>query len=162
MKILRMKAGKSIKEIESDVGVSRQAISRWENATANFPEERIPLYLKALGKTQADVDREMAMLSEEAEPFQHSPLAGLESFDVTDESMSPWCEPGEVVLFQRGRHPRRMEGCLVEMKDGSVIIRQYLRERDGYVFLLRVNPESTEQYLHSTIAAIHKIAFRGN
>lgn len=166
MKILRMKAGKSLKEIEPSVGVTRQAVSRWENESASFPEDKVPLYLRAIGKTQADLDKEILGLSEDGPsytgPGAYSDFAALLKQQVIDESMSPWVEPGEWVWYQQGLHPRRSEGCVVELVDGTLLVRLYLREKDGYVFLQRINPESVEQYLHSDVKAIHKVKVRGN
>jgi phage repressor protein C with HTH and peptisase S24 domain len=76
--------------------------------------------------------------------------------------MSPWAEPGEKVFFQRGRQPKRLEGCVIEMKDGSVQVRLYERERDGFLYFRRINPESTEQVLHSQIRGLHRIILRGD
>jgi transcriptional regulator with XRE-family HTH domain len=170
MKLLRQRAGKSLVELQADVGVSAQAMSRWENAAAAWPEERVALYLRAVGASEADLDRELYSVSEDpfAARFQRTSSwwqgfpAELESHIVSDESMAPWCEPGEKVFFQRGRQPQRLEGCVVEMQDGGVQVRLYERERDGFLYFKRVNPESTEQVLYSQVLALHRILLRGD
>ncbi|CAL4868984.1 hypothetical protein MMA231_03274 [Asticcacaulis sp. MM231] len=170
MKLLRQRSGKSLVELQQDVGVSAQAISRWENAAASWPDERVALYLEAVGASEADLDREMYRVSEDgfsAKFPRHTPWnqglpENLESHVISDESMSPWCEPGEKVFFQRGRQPRRLEGCLIELKDGGVLVRLYERERDGFLYFKRINPESTEQMLHSTVRGLHRIFLRGD
>ncbi len=170
MKLLRQRAGKSLVELQADVGVSAQAMSRWENAAAAWPEDRVASYLRAVGASEADLDRELYSVSEDpfAGRFQRTSSwwqgfpAELESHIVSDESMAPWCEPGEKVFFQRGRQPKRLEGCVIEMKDGARQVRLYERERDGFLYFRRVNPESTEQVLHSQVLALHRIVLRGD
>ena len=169
-KLLRQRAGKSLAELQADVGVSAQAMSRWENAAAAWPEERVALYLRAVGASEADLDRELYSVSEDpfAARFQRTTAwwqgfpTELESHIVSDESMAPWCEPGEKVFFQRGRPPKRLEGCFIEMRDGTRQVRLYERERDGFLYFRRVNPESTEQVLHSQVAGLHRIVLRGD
>ncbi|MFT4075017.1 MAG: helix-turn-helix transcriptional regulator [Asticcacaulis sp.] len=170
MKLLRQRAGKSLAELQADVGVSAQAMSRWENAAVAWPDDRIGAYLRAVGASEADLDRELYTVSETA-PFSRFSRESawwqafpqeLESHIVADESMAPWCEPGEKVFFQRGRPPKRMEGCLVELKSGERLVRLYERERDGFLYFRRINPESTEQVLHSQVQAIHRILLRGD
>jgi transcriptional regulator with XRE-family HTH domain len=170
MKLLRQRSGKSLAELQADVGVSAQAMSRWENAAAAWPEDRVALYLRAVGASEADLDRELYSVSEDPLParflrettwWQAFPQ-DLENHILPDESMSPWGEPGEKVFFQRGRQPKRLEGCVVEMKDGDVQVRLYERERDGFFYFKRINPESTEQVLHSQIRGLHRIILRGD
>jgi transcriptional regulator with XRE-family HTH domain len=170
MKMLRYRKGLSLKEIEPDVGVSRQAINRWENGTAKFPEDRLPLYLKAVGATQDDLARELQMLDEIEEdgrdivlpqPAVADPLAGLEKLEIIDESMSPWAEPGEAVLYQRNRHPLRFQGCVLELKGKAPIVRLYEREKDGFVFVRTLNPDATEQYPYSEVTGRHRVIYRG-
>ncbi|MEI9903633.1 MAG: hypothetical protein WDN06_06350 [Asticcacaulis sp.] len=86
----------------------------------------------------------------------------LEVFIATDESMSPWCEPGEKVFFERGRHPKRLEGCVVEWQDGARTIRLFERGGEGQVTVRRVNPDVSETYAQADIAGLHRIALRGD
>jgi len=170
MKILRQRSGRSLVDLQAEVGVSAQAMSRWENAAASWPEERIASYLQAVGASEADLDREIYTVSEEPLSPRFSRMAAwwqgfpeqLESHAVADESMSPWCEPGERVWFQRGLHPKRLQGCVIELKDGATMVRLYERERDGFLYFRRVNPDSTEQVLHSQVHALHRVILRGD
>lgn len=169
LRVLRARSKKSLKELQAEVGVSPQIMSRWENAVAPIPEDRLPLYLNAIGMSEADLEQEINISANEViiHPFPRNetpsdPRGSLESYEVKDESMSPWCEPGERVWFRRDQHPRRYEGCVVEMRDGTTLVRRYERERDGYYFFHRINPESTEQVLHSEVKGIHRITARGD
>ncbi|WP_189486081.1 helix-turn-helix domain-containing protein [Asticcacaulis endophyticus] len=170
MKSLRMRSGKTLSEIAPDVGVSAQAMSRWENATASFPSERVIPFLKAIGATEADVEKEIAHLTDPSSilaparegKWWHEFPDDLEKHVVGDEVMSPWVEPGESVWVHRDRHPRRMEGCLIEFKDGTTKIRLYERGKDGFYFFKRLDTDMSEQVLHSDVAGIHRIAFRGH
>ncbi len=161
---LRRLSGKPIKQIEGLLGVTQQAISRWETAQVNFPPEKVKPYLDAIGATDADLERMLVGVSEPPSLPASPTLVsnGLEAIEVTDESMSPWCEPGEWVVFQRARHPKRMEGCVVEFRSGKRLVRLFGRERDGQVFVQRVNPEATEEFSQSDIVGIYRIASRGD
>jgi hypothetical protein len=39
--------------------------------------------------------------------------------------LSPWAESGVVLEYRPGQWPRRGQGCVVEMADGSVRVRIY-------------------------------------
>lgn len=166
LRMLRMRSGKSLAEVAPGVGVSQQSLSRWENAAASVPDDKLALYLKAIDFTEDDLEREITMVSEDG-PARLPPwwagLPGqLEVHVAGDESMAPWCEPGEKVFFERGRHPKRLEGCVVEMRDGTRLIRLYERSGDAAIVVRRVNPDVPETYAVSAIAGLHRIALRGD
>ena len=163
LRMLRLRSGKSLAEVAPGVGVSQQSLSRWENAAAGVPEDKLALYLKAIDFTSDDLEREINMVSEGGPllpPWWQGFPSGLEAYVVADESMSPWCEPGETVLFERGRHPRRLEGCIVELAGGKMV-RLYERGNDDMVVLRRINPGVSETYAAADILGLHRIALRG-
>lgn len=169
LRVLRLRAQRPLKSISPHVGVSPQVMSRWETGTAPVPEDRLPLFLEALGASSDDLHAEMELASVQGlahDPVRIAaapdPMSGLEFVEVRDESMSPWAEPGERVWFRRGQHPKRYEGCVAEMMDGRQIIRKYERGEGGHIFLLRLNPHETERYMYSEVKAIHRIAQRGD
>lgn len=170
LKILRMKAGFSLKEIEPSLGVTRQAISRWENGTATFPDEKVSPYLRAIGKTQADLDREINFLAEEGASYLHKAhgavsgahsLENYEVWQVQDEAMSPWCSRGEPVYYDRNRQPKRHDGCMVELIGGRMFPRFYLRDENGTLYFEKLNPPGVEHFRHDEVTGIYKIFFRG-
>lgn len=52
----------------------------------------------------------------EAAPRRHA---------LSTDELSPWAESGVVLEYRPGQWPRRGQGCLVEMADGSVRVRIY-------------------------------------
>ncbi len=131
-----------------------------------MPDDKLELYLKAIDFTADDLEREISMVSEDGPappvPWWTVFPVQLEVFIATDESMSPWCEPGEKVFFERGRHPKRLEGCVVEWQDGARTIRLFERGGEGQVTVRRVNPDVSETYAQADIAGLHRIALRGD
>lgn len=167
LRMLRLRSGKSLAEVAPGVGVSQQSLSRWENATASVPDDKLVLYLKTIDFTADDLEREIGMVSEDGPPAPLPPWwqglpARLEVFIAGDEAMTPWCEPGEKVFFERGRHPKRIEGCVVELTGGARLIRLYERSHDGAVFVRRLNPDMVERYGEDDIEGLHRIALRGD
>lgn len=165
LRMLRLRSGKSLAEVAPDVGVSQQSLSRWENATASVPDDKIGLYLKAIDFTPDDLMREINMVSEDgpsAAPWWEAFPARLEVHIAGDESMSPWCEPGEKVFIERGRHPKRLEGCLVELAGGASLIRLYERSGEDTLVVRRVQPPASETYAQADIIGLHRIVLRGD
>ncbi len=164
LRMLRLRSGKSLAEVAPGVGVSQQSLSRWETAGASVPDDKLALYLRAIDSTPDDLERELNMVSEDGprQPQTWEALtAGLEAYAVSDETMAPWCEPGERVFAERGRHPKRLEGCVAELADGRRLIRLYERGDDDVVVLRRVNPSVSETYATGDILALHRIVWRG-
>ena len=59
-----------------------------------------------------------------------------ETLRLSDDALSPWAASGVVLEYEPGRWPRRDQGCIVDMADGSTRVRLYL-ESDGDVVTVR-------------------------
>jgi transcriptional regulator with XRE-family HTH domain len=171
MRMLRYRADVPIKQLAEPLGVSRQAAARLEQGLTVFTPDKIAVWLKGVNATQDDLDRELAQIAmvpgaavaeAPAPSYTPEPAANLERLDITDETMSPWVEPGEFVLFQRDKHPLRQQGCVLEFADAKPIVRLYERERDGFVFVRSLNPDRVEQYPHDKVIGRHKVTLRGS
>ena len=55
--------------------------------------------------------------------------------------MVPWAEPGEVVLFDRDRYPKRGSGCVIETKAGEYYVKLYEKSDGSTLFARELNPE---------------------
>lgn len=68
--------------------------------------------------------------------FSSAPAAPRETLRLSDDALSPWAASGVVLEYEPGRWPRRDQGCVIDMTDGSVRARLYLGS-DGDVVRVR-------------------------
>jgi phage repressor protein C with HTH and peptisase S24 domain len=79
---------------------------------------------------------------------------------VMGDSMEPRLYSGELVIVGLGVPPMRNGDCVVEMRDGSAIVKQYKGQRDGAVFLAQLNPGEEVRIDASKVKAIHAVLYR--
>jgi phage repressor protein C with HTH and peptisase S24 domain len=79
---------------------------------------------------------------------------------VAGDSMEPRLFSGEIVIVGRNVAPSRFGDCVVELRDGSGIVKQYRGSRDGYVFLHQYNPDKEIRLRADEVRAIHAVQFR--
>jgi phage repressor protein C with HTH and peptisase S24 domain len=64
-----------------------------------------------------------------------------DALEVAGDSMVPWAEPGEIVLFDRDRYPKRGSGCVIETKAGEYYVKIYEKSDGSTLFAKELNPE---------------------
>jgi len=102
------------------------------------------------------------------EPIRRLDLRGLfgprtDALEVFGDSMYPWAEPGEVVIFDRDRYPKRGAGCVVEMITGECFVKLYQRSDGSTLFVKELYPVDRElSYPLSKIAGVYAIRLRGD
>lgn len=64
-----------------------------------------------------------------------------DAMEIAGDSMVPWAEPGEIVLFDRDRYPKRGHGCVIETKAGEYYIKLYEKSDGSTLFVRELNPE---------------------
>lgn len=64
-----------------------------------------------------------------------------DALEVAGDSMVPWAEPGEVVLFDRERCPKRGSGCVIETKTGEYYVKLYEKSDGSTLFAKELYPE---------------------
>ena len=67
------------------------------------------------------------------------PRAPAERLQLSNDDLAPWAASGVVLEFDPGRWPRRDQGCVIDLTDGSRLIRLYERA-DGDRLYLRGGP----------------------
>lgn len=83
--------------------------------------------------------------------------------EVGGESMIPWAEPGEIVLFDRGRHPRRGYGCVIETKEGDLFVKLYSHQDGSTLFVKELYPEEkTITFPLATLKGVYAVRLRGD
>ena len=89
--------------------------------------------------------------------------AGADALEVAGESMTPWAEAGDLILFDRDRHPRRGHGCVVEMKSGEFYVKLYERTAHGKLWLRELFPEERLiDFDLDQVKGVFEIRLRGN
>lgn len=82
--------------------------------------------------------------------------------EVIGESMLPRYRPQELVYFVKHRHPVRGGDVVVEMTDGTAIIKEYDGQRDGKVWLREYYPEPRLISVPADqVVAMHAVVGRG-
>lgn len=82
--------------------------------------------------------------------------------EVIGESMFPRYRPQEIVYFVRGRHPTRTGDVVVELSNGTAIIKEYEGRRDGKVWLREYWPEERIFGLPADeVVGMHAVVGRG-
>lgn len=145
-------------ERSRQLGIDRRPAS----AFAEQPREFIDVYGKGragpLGTEVFDV----------AEPIRRMDLRGLfgprtDAIEIAGDSMTPWAEPGELVIFDRDRYPRKGSGCVVEMMDGSYFVKIYERSDGSHLFVKELYPEErTITLSKQDVRGIYAIRLRGD
>jgi SOS-response transcriptional repressor LexA len=79
---------------------------------------------------------------------------------VAGDSMEPRLYAGELVIVGLNVPPTRNGDCVVELKDGSALVKQYRGQRDGTVFLFQHNPEREIRLEATKVRAMHAVVYR--
>jgi phage repressor protein C with HTH and peptisase S24 domain len=79
---------------------------------------------------------------------------------VAGDSMEPRLYSGELVIVARGVPPTRNGDCVVEMRDGSALVKVYRGQRDGQVFLYQHNPEQEVRVPADQVRGMHAVIYR--
>jgi SOS-response transcriptional repressor LexA len=79
---------------------------------------------------------------------------------VSGDSMEPRLYSGELVIVGRGVPPQKNGDCVVEMRDGSALVKQYRSQRDNVVFLHQLNPDEEIKVDATKVRAIHAVLYR--
>lgn len=59
--------------------------------------------------------------------FEAAPAEARRRLQLSTDDLAPWAAAGTVLEYAPGRWPRRDQGCVIEMDDGSLRARLYVR-----------------------------------
>lgn len=79
---------------------------------------------------------------------------------VAGDSMEPRLFSGETVIVARKVAPARYGDCVVEMGDGTALVKQYRGQRDGKVYLAQFNPPEEFFVEGASVKAVHAVVLR--
>ena len=63
--------------------------------------------------------------------FEAAPFAERRRLRLSTDDLAPWAAAGTVLEYLPERWPRRDQGCVIEMNDGSLRARLYVRSDDA-------------------------------
>ena len=85
------------------------------------------------------------------------------AMEVAGDSMVPWAEPGEVVLFDRDRYPKRGAGCVIETHGGEAYVKLYEKSDGSTLFVRELFPEErTVTFALRDVRGVYGIRLRGD
>lgn len=76
---------------------------------------------------------------------------------IVGDSMEPRLFSGETVFVVLNVPPSRGGDCVVELKDGSALVKEYRGRRDGHIFLHQYNPPEEVRLRDDQIRSIHSV-----
>ncbi|MGH7021339.1 MAG: helix-turn-helix transcriptional regulator [Brevundimonas sp.] len=63
--------------------------------------------------------------------FEAAPVVERRRLQLSTDDLAPWAAAGTVLEYAPGRWPRRDQGCVIEMDDGSLRARLYVRSDEA-------------------------------
>lgn len=86
-----------------------------------------------------------------------------DAMEVAGDSMWPWAESGEVVLFDRDRYPRRGAGCVIETNAGEAYVKLYEKSDGSTLFVRELFPEErTITFALADLKGVYAVRLRGD
>lgn len=82
------------------------------------------------------------------------------ALEVSDISMSPRYEPGEIVYLAPNRWPSRDQDCVVVTTEGQGLLKRYIKRDQEKITLFQLNPSQDIEVLLSDLDAIHTVVGR--
>ena len=83
--------------------------------------------------------------------------AGIERMQLSNDDLAPWAASGVVLEFDAGRWPRRDQGCVIDMIDGTRLVRLYQRA-DGERLYVTGGPAGLETETALDRAEVSRVA----
>ncbi|WP_174302122.1 LexA family transcriptional regulator [Caulobacter sp. S45] len=88
---------------------------------------------------------------------------GAGALRLAGESMIPWAEPGDLVIFDRNRHPRRGHGCVIETLNGEYYVKLYQSNAGGTLMVKEIYPEEKViNFATAEIKGYYAVRLRGD
>lgn len=88
---------------------------------------------------------------------------GTQVLKLAGMSMIPYAEPGGFVTYNKRQPPRRGQGCVIEMLDGSYAVKRFERMDDATLYVTELYPEERElTFALSDVRGVYAIGLRGD
>lgn len=148
-------------------GMRTMDVDELEGIKTFFGDDRPPepsfIRLPVFGYAGAGGEDRIALASDQILDYVELP-AGLARGDafgvrVAGESMYPRLFSGETVIAERNVPPVRNREVVVELTDGTGLVKEYRGQKDGVLFLWQYNPEQEVRIPLTRVRKMHA-AFR--
>lgn len=130
-----------------------------------LPTQFGPDMIPILGHANASSSAIMLNYEEPiGEAPRHPKLAGVKNayyVEVYDESMSPRYYPRELAAVNGNRSPLPKEDCVIQLNNGEVYIKQFIKTTDKKIICHQLNPSQSWDCLIGEVKAIHAVVGRG-
>lgn len=83
--------------------------------------------------------------------------ADVERMQLSNDDLAPWAASGVVLEFDPGRWPRRDQGCVIDLNDGTRLVRLYDRA-DAESLHVRGGPGGLERESRIDRSAVARVA----
>lgn len=77
------------------------------------------------------------------------------------DSMSGYVESGDLVIYDTSTWPSRGDGCVVELGNGEVYVKEYVHVSQGVLTVKQRFPEETLTFPMAEVKGVYKIRLRG-
>jgi phage repressor protein C with HTH and peptisase S24 domain len=83
------------------------------------------------------------------------------ALEVSDISMSPRYEPGEIVYVAPNRWPAKGQDCVLVTRNAEGFLKRYLNRDETTVYVFQLNPEREIKFVRDELEAVHAVVGRG-
>jgi transcriptional regulator with XRE-family HTH domain len=107
-------------------GLFRPDVQRRLTGALDATPEDLALWLARRGAPEAEAA--VTGVESGARPFQPAEAgreAPIERMQLSNDDLAPWAASGVVLEIDPGRWPRRDQGCVIDLTDGTRLVRLY-------------------------------------
>jgi len=111
-------------------GLFRPDVQRRLTGALDATPEDLALILAREGPAAAPLATGVESLGRAFSPPPGRPANATERMQLSNDDLAPWAASGVVLEFDPGRWPRRDQGCVIDLADGTRLVRLY-QSADG-------------------------------
>lgn len=148
------------RKIEDWLGGSLQEIE--QHADVAILPGLVPLYGWAGAASDERLTfAEQTLISAVPRHPNQANVRGAFALRVSDESMVPRYEPGEIVYVAPNQWPAREQDCVLVTREGFGYLKRFVRRADGVVKVHQLNPDKDIDFKLDDVDAMHAVVGRG-
>lgn len=130
---------------------------RLTTAVESSPEELALILARETEASEVQASRGVESGARAYRPAAGGRSPGLKRLQLSNDELSPWAVSGVVLEYDPSRWPRRDQGCVIDLIDGSRLVRLYDRA-DGDTLYLRGGADGLETVVDLSRAEVAAVA----